>query len=155
MEKLSKAILVATALWSTGGWAAGWHPAGPPGPPPHDPEQRLAQLTERLQLDSYQAEEAAAILARVRQESIAERASLQHLHGELEAQQEEFDEGTARELARQIGELTGRMLYRSTAARAAIFQLLDEHQQAEYRALQQQLEARRFQMRERMPEQRE
>lgn len=144
MKKPLMALILCTSLATVVALAEGPAGSGFGGPPPGvEPGRMLNHLVQELQLHGEQEQKARAILENARQQSEQDRQRLEELRLALESQVEEFDAGRAGEMAREIGELQGELLYRGVAARAELFSLLDERQREEFRALQQQRRERR------------
>jgi len=137
------ALLLSTGLWAMppGGGMGGGMMGG-------DPDRMLAHMTSRLELTEEQQQKVQSILEASRKASASDVRQLQELRGQLAPLSEKFDADKAREVADQIGELTGGMVYRATQTHAEIYQLLDDQQKAKMQGMMQEREARRDQMRE-------
>jgi protein CpxP len=108
-----------------------------------DPEQLLAHLSRKLELTDEQKGAVEVLLAISFQESVADRERLQALREELRVQHQDFDPGSAQQSAAEVGEITGRIVYRTVSAHAGIYQLLTDEQRVEMEALMARREARR------------
>lgn len=109
----------------------------------HDPGRMLSHMAERLELTDEQRTQVRALVDAGREESAADRARLEELRGRLEAMRADFDPGEAQTIADEIGQITGRMVYRFASAYAEFYGLLTDAQRAELEQLQQERGERR------------
>ena len=129
MNKTLKKVLmgvVAPALATLFVAAAGW--SMPPGDTPPDPQRRAAHLAEVLELTDEQTVAVQTLMTASFEQAEADRERLHSLRSQLLDQPAAFDASTAQATADEIGQITGRMVYRMASSRAEIYQLLTDEQ---------------------------
>ncbi len=134
---LGATLAGATAL-SAGSWAMGHR-----GGMEHDPGRMLAHMSKALDLSSEQQAEVETLLTGSNQANAPDRKRLQELRTEIRSQRDDFDAVAAQGVADEIGQLTGRMVYRASETWAQVYQLLDAQQRTELDAMIAKREARR------------
>ena len=135
---LLRATLAGAAAVSAGGWAAG-HSGGMD----HDPARMLAHMGEKLELSAEQQAEVEQLMTETQQANAPDRQRLQELRGEMRAQRDDFDTGTAQRIADEIGQITNRMVYRTSETWARVYQVLNAEQRSELDAMMAKRQARR------------
>jgi Spy/CpxP family protein refolding chaperone len=94
----------------------------------HSPEKLLTHMTKILDLTEEQQAVIEPLLVSTFEEAKVDGARLDVLRKTLHDQRDVFDEVTAHAAADEIGQLTGRLVYRMASAQAAVYKLLDEEQ---------------------------
>ena len=148
---LGKRILAASlgvlVSLSAASWAMGYR-----GGMDHDPGRMLSHMAERLELSDTQQDQARTIIDAGREQSAADRTRLEELRTELKGMRDDFDPGQAQKIADEIGEITGRMVYRFSSSYAEFYSLLTDEQKAELEQLQAERGERRGQWRQKFRE---
>ena len=130
MRRLSRKLVLGTvfgglALGSIAVWAKdGYRMHG-------DPARMVEHMADKLDLSEDQQTGVEAILAETREQSAADHARLRQLRQQLRGMRGDFDADSARRLADEIGQITGRMVYQATSSQAQIYQLLNAEQREE------------------------
>jgi Spy/CpxP family protein refolding chaperone len=96
----------------------------------HDPGRMLSHLSERLELTDDQQDQVEGIIQAGKTESAADRQRLHELREELMDMAPGFDPDKARKAADEIGDITGRMVYRHASTYAEFYALLTDEQRA-------------------------
>jgi protein CpxP len=117
-------LSLSMASWSMGPGGAG-----------HDPDRMMAHMTERLNLSEEQQEQVTGLMAASKERNTSDKQKLKELREQLSAQKNDFDAGTAQKQATEIGEITGRMVYRAVETQAGIYKILDDEQRAQMDAM--------------------
>jgi Spy/CpxP family protein refolding chaperone len=136
MKNLNRAILsvVAPALATLFVAAASWSlPNGDDSR--HDPQHRITHLAKMLELTEEQEASVQSLLTTSFEESEVDKERLHVLKEQLLDQPDTFDAGAAQTAADEIGQITGRMVYRMASNYAAIYQLLDDEQKVEMKEM--------------------
>ena len=135
---LLRATLAGATAISAGAWTMG-HPGGTD----HDPARMLAHMADKLELDTAQRAEVEKLLTGAKQANAADRNRMEDLRAELMAQQNSFDPFAAQRIADEIGQITGRMVYRASETWAQVYQLLNAEQRVALDAMIAKRRARR------------
>ncbi|MCB1703057.1 MAG: Spy/CpxP family protein refolding chaperone [Pseudomonadales bacterium] len=122
--------LVGAAALSSVGWAQGHHPGMSP-----DPERMLSHMSKELDLSAEQQAQVETLLGSVKEATGADRKRMGELRGELMAMRSDFDSGKARQIADEIGQLTGDMVYRASETWSQVYQVLNAEQRAELESM--------------------
>jgi protein CpxP len=128
---MAAAIAASTAAWSMG-------PGGE-----HDPARMLDHMADRLDLNAEQKAAVEQLLADARKAGAADRKRLRSLREELMAMKGDFDADRARQIADEIGEITGRMVFEMSKTWSAVYAQLDSEQQQQLDEMVKQREAHR------------
>jgi len=96
-----------------------------------DPARMIAHLSDRLDLSTEQQTEVDSLALAAKQGSDADRARMNELRSQMLAMKGNFDPGTAQSVADEIGQLTGRMVYRASETFARVYQVLNAEQRTE------------------------
>jgi Spy/CpxP family protein refolding chaperone len=96
-----------------------------------DPARMIAYLSDRLDLSAEQQTEVDSLALAAKQGSDADRARMNELRSQMLAMKGNFDPGTAQSVADEIGQLTGRMVYRASETFARVYQVLNSEQRTE------------------------
>jgi hypothetical protein len=91
----------------------------------------IAHLSDRLDLSAEQQTEVDSLVLAAKQGSDADRARMKELRSQMLAMKGDFDPGTAQVVADEIGQLTGRMVYRASETFARVYQVLNAEQRTE------------------------
>ena len=132
------AITASAATWSMG-------PGGSMGPRggDHDPGRMLAHMADQLDLSSEQKATVESLLSASRQGNEANRQRLQELREELMAMHGNFDADRAQQIANEIGEITGSMVFAASKTWSEVYKVLDEEQRQELDELMAKRQAQR------------
>ena len=142
MRRLSRNLLLGTvfgglALGAVAGWAKdGYRMHG-------DPARMVERMADKLDLSAEQQTGVEAILAETRDKSAEDHARLRELRQQLRGMRGDFDADSARRVADEIGQITGRMVFQATSTQARIYQLLNAEQRAELDEFMEEHEPRR------------
>lgn len=118
------ALAGATAMSLTS-WAMGPH-----GDMERDPGRMLAHLGDRLDLSSEQKSRIESLMAEGKEANAADHARMQELRKQMMGMRDNFDQQQARQLADEIGQITARLAYQTSASWSQVYQLLDAEQKA-------------------------
>ena len=135
---LLRAALAGTTAMSAGAWTMG-HQGGMD----HDPARMLAHMADKLELSPEQRAEVEQLLTEATQANATDRNRMKELRAELMAQRTSFDAAAAQRIADEIGQITGRMVYRASETWAQVYRRLNAEQRAELDAMMAQRQARR------------
>lgn len=127
---LCGAALAGAAAMSLTSWSM-----GPQGGVEPDPGRMLAQLGDRLELSTEQKAQVESLLAAGKEANAASHARMQELRSQMMAMRGNFDEQKARQVSDEIGQVTARMVYQSSATWSQVYQLLDAQQKAKLDSL--------------------
>ncbi len=107
-------------------------------------DDRMANhLIEKLALDAVQADQVRSIQSTTAEATRDDRERLKTLREQLREQADDFDQGAAQKLADEVGEITARLVYATTSARASVYSVLTEAQRAELEEIRAAHESRR------------
>ena len=140
--QLKKWLLGATLAGATALSVAGWA-MGHEGGKTHDPAKMLAHMSAKLDLSSEQQTEVSSLLAAAKQTNASDRERMTELRGQMMAQRDSFDATEVRKIADEIGQVTGRMVFRASETWSQVYQLLNAEQRAELETLMAKREAHR------------
>jgi len=109
-------------------WAAGYMP-------PHDgmnadPARMMSHLGEKLDLNDDQKDSIENLLTTAKESTAADRERMHALRTQMMDMRGNFNDGKAHEIADEIGQITGRMVYQASAAWAQVYQQLDTDQRS-------------------------
>ncbi len=107
--------------------AAGYMP--PPDGMNADPSRMLSHLTEKLDLNTDQKTSIENLLVAAREANSADHERMRELRSRMMSMRGDFDAGKAREMADEIGQITGRMVYQASETWSQVYQQLDKTQQ--------------------------
>lgn len=141
-KQMKKWLLGATLAGATAISAAGWGMSHHGGKT-QDPARVLAHMSEKLDLSSEQQTEVSSLLAAAKQANAPDRQRMMELREQLMAQRDNFDATEARKLADEIGQVTGRLVFRASETWSRVYQLLTAEQRAELETLMAKREAHR------------
>jgi Spy/CpxP family protein refolding chaperone len=132
------AVLVTTISLTAMAWPGGHRGGSPP-----DPEHMIERLDRHLDLTDEQETQIEGLIGTSLSESKTDQQRLGILREQLGAQTSSFDAGTAQQAADEVGEITGRMVFRRASTQAGVYQLLDAQQREQFASLQDQRKERR------------
>jgi len=115
--------LAGAAAMSLASWAM-----GPPEGMQPDPARMLAHMSKQLDLSDEQQTQVKSLLAEAKQANAADRERMQELRSQMKGMRDNFDAVKAREIADEIGQVTGRMVYRASDTWSQVYQLLNAEQ---------------------------
>ena len=101
-------------------------------PPTHgmnaDPGRMMEHLSQKLDLTPEQTTSINQLLVSSREANAADHERMRELRTQMMDMRGDFDDAKAREIADEIGQITGRMAYQASATWSQVYQQLDAPQ---------------------------
>lgn len=119
-------VLLGAVAISLPNWAM-----GPPEGMARDPVRMLGHMSRYLDLSVEQQSEVQSLLDSAQESTAADHQRMRELRTRLMSMRADFDAAQAQQIADEIGQLTGAMVYQASATLSQVYRLLDAEQRAQ------------------------